>query len=90
MKTIKDKESLTEVLNSVPGMSSRLLLHFILTQKHGVPFQYTLYQMSHEGGVKNPQRAIADLLEKAYLTRRLIEINTYEYVLHLDLIEHSK
>ena len=87
-KTIKDKEHFTRVLNTVPGMSSRLLLHFVLTYKCKKPFHCTLFEMGHEGGIKNPQRAIADLLKKKYVTRKLTKKGVYEYILHLDLIDH--
>jgi len=87
-KKIKNKKEFLRVINTVPGMSSRLLLHFLLTYKYKEPFRCTLYQMGHEGGVKNAQRAIASLLEKGYVTRELVKQNIYEYTLHIDLIEH--
>ena len=85
---IKNKEEFLQVINTVPGMSSRLLIHFLLTYEYEKPFRCTLYEMSHDGGVKNAQRAISDLLKIGYVSRQLIAVNSYEYKLHLDLIEH--
>jgi len=90
-KIIKDPCDLVRVLNTLQPMSARLLLHFILTKPYNSPFNCTLYEMGVEGQVKNPQRALAEILSKGYITRERLKNSrlTYSYTLQVDLIDHS-
>jgi hypothetical protein len=88
-KTIKDPLKLIDVMNSLSHMSGRLLFHFLLTQKPGVPFSCTYYNMGIDAKIQHPQRAIGGILKKGYITREQTVKGNYSYVytLHLDLIE---
>lgn len=86
-KTLKNPKELVRILNTLKPMAARLLLHFILTEKPKIPFKRTLYQMEHDGQIKNAQRAIAEILEAEYITRKELAFNSFLYTLHLDLIE---
>jgi hypothetical protein len=86
VKTLKDPLKLISILNTLRPMSARLLLFFLLTKDSGKPFQYTLFQMSHDAQVKNPRKAVADILDKGYMSREQLPNDTmYTYTLHLDI-----